>query len=91
MKALILILLLLLTGCAAQPTIYYRIDDPVNICLMDAERIIDNSGYDAYAYPRTRTVFVPYTLDRQGRPTPDFYLLGHEIWHMPELGYLYHE
>lgn len=40
-----------------------------------------------------REIYIPWTRqeDILGRPMPDFYALGHEVWHHPDLAGSFHE
>lgn len=40
----------------------------------------------------TRTLYVPFSgdCDRFNREMPDLETLGHEVWHIPELGGMWH-
>lgn len=41
----------------------------------------------------TRILYVPWSgyVDVNGKPIPDFDSLGHEVWHLPELGGQWHK
>ena len=48
---------------------------------------------DGFIHYPSRTVYVPYSIkkDDNGNDKPDFEVLGHEVWHLPELGGRWHE
>ena len=89
--------LLACIGCASPvTTMHYRIDKPIDIIITDhatIQAIWESQGHTDYAEGvfvyATRTAYVqPCQWDRT---LPDFYWLGHEIWHTPELGGQWHE
>lgn len=55
----------------------------------EAKRSIQVNGF---AMIDQRKIFVPYSYQRdiKGNYLPDFEVLGHEIWHMLELGGRFH-
>jgi hypothetical protein len=76
-------------GCASQPDKLYRIDKPVTIVVRDGEAIgrsMSRETVRGTCLPDVRWLQVPWDGDH-----PDFYVLGHEIWHLPELGGDFHE
>lgn len=47
-----------------------------------------------FAEPANRTFYVRWAnrrWDKDGFPLPDLETLGHELWHMPELGNMWHD
>ena len=94
----------LLTSCSSfgnyRPQRTYQLK-PVTIILADYGEISDEyemlTGYagGAYGYAEMdkRCVHVKYSgrKDINGEELPDFHALGHEIWHMRELGGWFHK
>jgi hypothetical protein len=76
-------------GCASpRPDRLYQVQSPVTIVVTERERIGRMCGRDTIvgtSFPDVRWIVVPW--DGQH---PDFYVLGHELWHLPELGGDYH-
>jgi len=71
--------ILLLTGCATQrPPKMFTVAAPVKI-------VVGNSAA-SFCLPGERIISVPWGMDGK----PDFYKLGHELWHLPELGGHFH-
>lgn len=49
-------------------------------------------GVDGFIHYPERTIYVKYNgEDYKGRRTPDFNALGHEVWHLQELGHRWHK
>lgn len=47
-----------------------------------------------FAEPWDRTIFTHWAKwrwDKDGFPLPDMETMGHELWHLPELGHHWHE
>jgi len=46
---------------------------------------------DGFIDQQERTIYVPFkNKDIHGNPKPDMYVLGHEVWHLRELGGWWH-
>ena len=76
----------------------YRIVLPFTIAV-ENESVIATQGFKlfgvnarGYYDKNTRTLHVPVSeeKDRFGNNLPAFETLGHELWHLPELGALFH-
>lgn len=80
------ILLLLCAGCATTP-VYPRIDyvQPFLLMTIDGKAMYPRRGT---CYLESRTIQVQWEA---GTDHPDFYALGHEVWHLPELGGRFHK
>ena len=106
MKALALLVLLAVAGCCSthkhrdymvdtNRIIFIECKDAGEIeqfltgRLRAGERVL---GYNDTVGPVTKLV-VPWgdEEDKDGNPLPDFYVLGHELWHCPELGGHFHK
>lgn len=95
-------LTMLLPGCSTIPKndTIYNVDKPFKIILQNQDKISEEY-YDKFGKPRVvgwadyekSELHVPYSYDRDinGKPLPDFCVLGHELWHLKPLGYKYHK
>lgn len=89
------------TGCSGlsyHPRTY-DITHQTKIVLMnktDLERKARTYGrqdVNGFYVPSERTMYVVYDVgfdDKKGRPVPDMCVLGHEVWHLKELGGNWH-
>lgn len=84
----IVLLLTLLCGCATvktEPARMIRVSEPFTVVVLPAEMLINKRGYCDRAH---RIIYVRYNI---GDDKPDFYALGHEVWHLKELGGCFHK
>jgi hypothetical protein len=89
------------TACAPLSKKAYKIDDlDMRIVVMDPSEMVKvttkiygtpKGGYIDYGPPIT--IYVPYgnELDRYGNRLPEFKYLGHELWHLKQLGGIFHK
>ena len=94
-------LLFLLGGCSLpkeQPVSLEIQNLRVNVMeLDDIQKLYYNKYGDkrvlGFADLGKREIYVPYGQDYNdcGQRMPDFRVLGHEVWHMQELGGLFHD
>ena len=102
MKTLIcLSILFVLSACADLPERHFLvIDDKMEIVVMDEAKIITLSkkmtGQERrglFVSSNPVRIYVPYSpeSDERGNRLPDFAVLGHEIWHLHELGGNFHD
>lgn len=92
----IVFLLSCCTGCATQrPPMHYTVDKGFDVIVDTPERIqalweaVGNDSRDVGGFINysTRTIYVEYGRDG----LPNFEYLGHELWHLPELGGMFHK
>jgi len=100
--AIVLLLVLVLqVGCGhVEPDRVYRVTQDFRIRVVNQIKLKEEY-YTKYARRDVRgwhnyqknEIVVPYSgeKDKFGRPLPDFETLGHEIWHLKELGGKWHD
>ena len=93
---------LLFCGCSHLPKSRYEVKAfGLNVLALDDLREslklrnpdIDYNRVLGYAVPAERELYVPYAgkKDDNGKELPDFCILGHEVWHLQELGWFFHK
>ena len=101
MKPLAAILACLLAGCTTwKPVREYHVQ-LFTLSVGSAEYV--QAVWESYGnhgkqvggfmhYP-SRTIYVPYSVKptRRGEAKPNFEVLGHEVWHLDELGGRWHD
>lgn len=99
MKSILSILLLALcSGCATTYTGQKRVEIPFDIVIADKAHIqaeyLRNGGIkgktvNGFCNMKTRTLYVK--RESMNSNLPDMRVLGHELWHLKELGGYWHE
>ena len=92
MKKSLVFLTSLFTGACASPRITREYPvKPFKIFLVEPNKIKCEKPCGGYQIGRE--LYIPYSLKRDinGQFLPDFEILGHELWHLSELGGKYHK
>jgi hypothetical protein len=99
MRIFLLLALLACTGCASYPVppITYTVDRGFRIVVASPADIQemwetaapeDRRSVGGFFDYSARTVYVEYNI--HDKTQPNFEFLGHEVWHLPELGGMFH-
>lgn len=83
MRYLLAILFCVCAGCASPKRPRMEYVQPFVLVVMDGDTLYPRRGY---CDQKHRFIYVRYDGDK-----PDFYALGHEVWHLPELGGRFHK
>jgi len=97
MKMLICLLLVFgIFACASLPAHRFMVtDENLEIIVMDEEdvltlarKMLGRAARGLCVFSNPIRIYVPYSSesDARGNRLPDFAVLGHEIWHLRELG-----
>ena len=90
------VLAVMFCGCRAPlPDYRYHVERSFFVSVVRPDLIHEQTGGRYRAYNMAGcwiTVPMSGRVDKHGKPLPDFYALGHELWHHPDLGGLdWHE